>query len=231
MRYKKKWYKKVLLFLFFAAALIWTLVPVYIVISNSFRRTLDMKIMPPEIIFTPILSHYEKILTLDNFSKYFRNSAVIAVSVTALTILLGTLAAYGMKLFKSRLGQHLSNVLLLGKMVPAITILIPLFMMMNRLKLTGTFAAPILAHSCMSLPFVTWLMASFIRDIPTELLESASEMCIRDRIMAYHNLGVSKADQIGMAGELWDQENTTAEQKEAWLMRFKRLGLTKIKIG
>jgi len=49
--------------------------------------------------------------------------------------------------------------------------------------------------------------------------------------MAYHNLGVSKADQIGMAGELWDQENTTAEQKEAWLMRFKRLGLTKIKIG
>lgn len=81
-----------------------------------------------------------------------------------------------MKLFKSRLGQHLSNVLLLGKMVPAITILIPLFMMMNRLKLTGTFAAPILAHSCMSLPFVTWLMASFIRDIPTELLESASVM-------------------------------------------------------
>ena len=156
MRYKKKWYKKVLLFLFFAAALIWTLVPVYIVISNSFRRTLDMKIMPPKIIFTPILSHYEKILTLDNFSKYFRNSAVIAVSVTALTILLGTLAAYGMK--------------------PAITILIPLFMMMNRLKLTGTFAAPILAHSCMSLPFVTWLMASFIRDIPTELLESASVM-------------------------------------------------------
>ena len=156
MRYKKKWYKKVLLFLFFAAALIWTLVPVYIVISNSFRRTLDMKIMPPKIIFTPILSHYEKILTLDNFSKYFRNSAVIAVSVTALTILLGTLAAYGMKLFKSRLGQHLSNVLLLGKMVPAITILTPLFMM--------------------SLPFVTWLMASFIRDIPTELLESASVM-------------------------------------------------------
>ena len=114
MRYKKKWYKKVLLFLFFAAALIWTLVPVYIVISNSFRRTLDMKIMPPKLLFTPILSHYEKILTLDNFSKYFRNSAVIAVSVTALTILLGTLAAYGMKLFKSRLGQHLSNVLLLG---------------------------------------------------------------------------------------------------------------------
>lgn len=176
MQYKRKWYIKMLIALLFAFALVWTLVPVYIVISNSFRRTLDMKIMPPQLIFQPLFTHYEKILSLDNFGKYFTNSIIIAGSVTVLTIFLGTLAAYGMKLFKSRLGQHLSNILLLGKMVPAITILIPLFMMMNRMKLTGTYVAPVLAHSCMSLPFVTWLMASFIRDLPTELLEAASVM-------------------------------------------------------
>lgn len=176
MRYKKKWYIKLLLFLLFAIALVWTLVPVYIILSNSFRRTLDMKIMPPKLLFQPIFSHYQKLLVLDNFGKYFRNSAIITLSVTVLTIMVGTMAAYGMKLFQSKLGQYISNVLLLGKMVPAITILIPLFMMMNRMKLTGTFVAPVLAHSCMSLPFVTWLMAGFIRDIPKELLESASVM-------------------------------------------------------
>lgn len=176
MQYRRKWYAKLLIALLLAFALLWTAVPAYIVISNSFRRTLDMKIMPPKLIFQPVFSHFEKILTLDNFGKYFCNSMVIACSVTVLTIFLGTLAAYGMKLFRSKLGQHLSNVLLLGKMVPAITILIPLFIMMNRLKLTGTYVAPVLAHSCMSLPFVTWLMASFIRDIPTELLEAASVM-------------------------------------------------------
>lgn len=176
MQYKRKWYVKLTICLLLSAALIWTLVPVYIVVSNSFRRTLDMKIMPPQLIFQPIFTHYEKILTLDNFRKYFVNSVVIVASVTFLTILLGMFAAYGMKLFKSRLGEYLSNVLLLGKMVPAITILIPLFMMMNRLKLTGTYIAPVLAHSCMSLPFVTWLMAGFIRDIPSELLEAASVM-------------------------------------------------------
>ena len=180
MQYKRKWYVKFGIYLLLAFATVWTVVPAYIVISNSFRKTLDMKIMPPKLIFEPIFSHYEKILTLDNFGKYFLNSMIIACSVTALTIFLGTLAAYGMKLFRSKLGQHLSNVLLLGKMVPAITILIPLFMMMNRMKLTGTYIAPILAHSCMSLPFVTWLMASFIRDIPTDLLEAASVMgCTR----------------------------------------------------
>lgn len=176
MTYKKKWYFKLLLLLLFLIALAWTLVPTYIIISNSFRRALDMKIMPPQIIFEPIFTHFEKLLTLDSFGKYFKNSAIITLSVTFLTILLGTLAAYGMKLFKSKIGQYISNVLLLGKMVPAITIMLPLFMMMNQTKLTGTYLAPILAHSCMSLPFVTWLMASFIRDIPKELLEAASVM-------------------------------------------------------
>ena len=57
--------------------------------------------------------------------------------------------------------------------MPSITILIPLFVMLNRMRLTGTLLGPILAHSAMGLPFVTWLMASFIRDIPTELIESA----------------------------------------------------------
>lgn len=176
MDYKKKWYVKLVISVLVGAALIWTVVPIYIVVSNSFRKTLEMKIMPPKMIFEPIFSHFIKILTLDNFGKYFINSIIITGSVTIVCIMIGTFAAYGLKLFKSKMGQHISNVLLLGKMVPAITILIPLFMMMNRMKLTGTYIAPVLAHCCMSLSFVTWLMASFIRDIPTELLEAASVM-------------------------------------------------------
>ena len=85
----------------------------------------------------------------------------------------GTLSAYALKLFVSRLGERLSNFLLLGKLVPSITILIPLFVMLNRMRLTGTYVGPVLAHTAICLPFVTWLMASFVRDIPAELLESA----------------------------------------------------------
>lgn len=169
--------------LFLALFVLWTVIPVYIVVSNSFRRTIEMKQMPPKLIFTPTLGHYEKILTLDRFGVYFRNSTVISVSVTALTILLGSMAAYGLKLFRSRIGKRISSVLLLGKMVPSITILIPLFVLMNRARLTGTYAAPILALSCLSLPFVTWLMTGFIADIPQELIESASlEGCARMKI-------------------------------------------------
>lgn len=167
---------KIIMFLFLVFGLIWTIVPVYVVVSNAFRKTLDIKQMPPELIFEPTLQHFENILKLDDFGKYFVNSLIISISVTIITIILGSLAGYGMKIFESSLGKKLSNMLLLGKMVPVITILIPLFMMMNKVYLTGTYIAPILAHSCLSLPFVTWLMAGFIEDIPMELLESASVM-------------------------------------------------------
>lgn len=164
---------RVLNYLIILVLLVVTLIPVYVVLSNSFRQTLDIKKMPPELFFKPTLVHFQRIIQRDDFLKYFLNSTIIAVSVTFTTIGLGTLSAYGLKLFVSRLGERLSNLLLVGKLVPSITILIPLFVMLNRARLTGTYIGPILAHSAMGLPFVTWMMASFVRDIPKEMMESA----------------------------------------------------------
>ncbi|MDY4611811.1 MAG: carbohydrate ABC transporter permease [Sphaerochaetaceae bacterium] len=177
MNYKtKKILSRMLMYCILILFILWTVVPIYIVISNSFRKTIEIKQMPPKLVFEPTFSHYEKILSLDRFGVYFKNSMIISCSVTAFTILLGSLAAYGLKICKSSIGKRISNVLLLGKMVPSITILVPLFVMMNRVRLTGTYLAPILTLSCLSLPFVTWLMAGFIGDIPDELIESASIM-------------------------------------------------------
>lgn len=170
---RRRWYLRTIDYLIIAVLLVLTLTQVYMVVSNSFRETLAIKQMPPELLFKPTLVHYQRLIERDNFLKYFVNSIIISVSVTITTIGLGTLAAYGLKLFVSRFGERLSNVLLLGKLVPSITILIPLFVMLNRVRLTGTYFGPILAHSAMGLPFVTWLMASFVRDIPREILESA----------------------------------------------------------
>ncbi len=178
----KKMMSRIAIYFFLILFILWTVVPVYIVISNSFRRTIEIKQMPPKLIFTPTFEHYEKIISLDRFGIYFRNSAIISISVTCFTLVLGSMAAYGLKIFRSKIGKRISNFLLLGKMVPSITILIPLFILMNRARLTGTFLAPILTLSCLSLPFVTWLMTGFIADIPTELIESASlEGCTRMR--------------------------------------------------
>ncbi|MEG0865221.1 MAG: carbohydrate ABC transporter permease [Clostridia bacterium] len=173
---KTKWYWKVVRRLLVVLMVLVVIIPVYIVVSNAFRRTLDIKHMPPALVFMPILTHFERVLSVDNFSQYFLNSLVIAGSTTALVIMLGTLAAYGLRLFKSKWGVRLSNIMMLGKLVPSITILIPLYVMLNHMSLTGHYISPILAHSAISVPFVTWLMRGFIEDIPNELMESATEM-------------------------------------------------------
>ncbi|PKM68653.1 MAG: hypothetical protein CVU95_03365 [Firmicutes bacterium HGW-Firmicutes-2] len=101
--------------------------------------------------------------------KYFFNSAVVAISTSIIVILLGTLTAYGILIYRSKLGEYFSVFMILGKLVPTITILIPLYIMMNKMGLTGTYFAPIIAHSVIQLPFITWLMLSFMRGLPKEL--------------------------------------------------------------
>ncbi len=176
MNVKTKWWGRILQRLLVLVFLLIAVIPVYIVVSNAFRRTLDIKRMPPKLIFAPILTHFERVLSVDNFAQYFLNSLIIAGCTTFLVIMMGTLAAYGLRLFKSRIGVRLSNIMMLGKLVPSITIMIPLYIMLNRLQWTGHFISPILAHAAISVPFVTWLMRGFIEDIPAEMFESATEL-------------------------------------------------------
>ena len=170
---KDKLHIRLLRYLFLLILLIITLTPIYIIVSNSFRPTLQIKEMPPKLLFTPTLKHFLRLIEYDNFINYFINSIIISVGVTALTIGLGVMAAYGLKICKSRIGERLSNLMLLGKLVPAVTILIPFFIMMNRIHLTGTYLGPIISHSAMTMPFIVWLMVGFVRDIPQEIIESA----------------------------------------------------------
>lgn len=176
MNVKTKWWSRILERLLALTFLLIAIIPVYIVVSNAFRRTLDIKRMPPKLIFAPILTHFERVLSVDNFAQYFLNSLIIAGCTTFLVIMMGTLAAYGLRLFKSRIGLRLSNIMMLGKLVPSITIMIPLYIMLNRMQWTGHFISPILAHAAISVPFVTWLMRGFIEDIPAEMFESATEL-------------------------------------------------------
>jgi multiple sugar transport system permease protein len=60
-----------------------------------------------------------------------------------------------------------------GKLVPAITMLLPLFALLNLTRLLGTYVGPVLAHTAVNLPFVIWLIMGFIRDVPKDLEAAA----------------------------------------------------------
>lgn len=159
--------------IFLTLFIIWTVTPILLVISNSFKTALDIKKMPPAFIFTPTLQNYIKAFSVGEFGLYFKNSAIIATITTLISVFCGAMGGYALMLTKSRWGQTVSNMMLLGKLVPAITILIPFYVILNSMNLYGGFIGPILAHCSVNLPFVIWLMLGFIKEVPQEMFESA----------------------------------------------------------
>ena len=162
--------RAVILALFF----LWSLIPVYIVINNSIKPTLDITAIPPKLFFQPTLSHFQKAFSNGDFLLYFKNSIIITSVTTLICVLFGAMGAYGLLIMKSRAGKQASSFLLIGKLVPSITILIPFYSILVKLGLHRTYIGVILAHCSLNLPFIVWLILGFMRDIPMELLEAAT---------------------------------------------------------
>lgn len=163
---------KVITYIFLSAALLSTMIPIYLVISNSIKPTLLIQTKVPTVIYTPTLSHFTKIFRDGNIGSYFLNSIIVATITTIISVIGGAMGGYGLILSRSRWSRHASNFILLGKLVPSIAILIPFFSILRFTGMQGTYLGPILAHCSVNLPFVLWLMLSFMKDIPKELFES-----------------------------------------------------------
>ena len=161
---------KYLVLLLFAA---WTLVPVFVVVTNSFKTEMAIFSVPFKLFFIPTLSNYHRAFAMGEFGRYFLNSMIVAFSSSFLSVSLGVLAAYGFTNIRERYSKMLNVVLILGKSVPAITVLLPLFVILGRVHLLGTFVGPIVTHTSINLPFVIWLIIGFINDIPSDLATAA----------------------------------------------------------
>lgn len=163
---------RLLMYLALALFVVWTVVPIWLVISNSFKVPIEIKQMPPSVFFTPTLTNYDKAWSVGDFGRYFANSAIVAGATTAISVVCGAMGGYALILTRSRWGRVTGNLLLLGKLVPAITVLIPFYLILNAAGLFGNWLGPIMAHCSVNLPFVIWLMIGFMKDIPAEIFES-----------------------------------------------------------
>nr|WP_307730325.1 ABC transporter permease subunit [Alsobacter ponti] len=101
------------------------------------------------------------------------NSVIVGVGVALGNVVLGSLAAYSFARLDFRGSQTLMFAYLVSRMVPAIGIMIPLYVVMQRLGLLNSLASLIIAETAETLPFSIWLLAGYFRTIPRELEEAA----------------------------------------------------------
>jgi multiple sugar transport system permease protein len=119
------------------------------------------------------LANYLSMFNQLSIGKYFGNSLVTAVFGTLVSVFLGALASYGLTRFSSRLG-NLFLVFTLGvRMIPLISVAIPLYRIIGEIGLMDTKLALILIYTSINIPFVIWMMLGFFDSLPKELDESA----------------------------------------------------------
>jgi multiple sugar transport system permease protein len=146
------------------------LLPFAWMVLSSFKSALQIIELPPRLLFRPTLQNYVNVFATQNFAQYFWNSLVIGAGSTGLGLVLGLPAAYSIARYRQ---QGLALAILIARIVPGITFLIPLFILFRALGLVDTYVSLILAHLLVGLPFIVWVMVPFFEAIPLSLEEAA----------------------------------------------------------
>lgn len=115
----------------------------------------------------------EEIVRQGDLPKRYVNSLIICITSTLLTIILGTLTAYGFSRFKVAGKDDWLFFILSTRMLPPVVVVIPIFLMFKNLSLTDSHIGLILLYTAFNVSFAVWVMKGFIDEIPTEYEEAA----------------------------------------------------------
>lgn len=159
-----------------AILLLWTLFPIYWMLSLAIRSsaelTGELSLLPQS--FT--LEHFAELFNKKNFGVAIKNSLEITFISLAISLVFGLMCAYilARARFRYRLKGPTMFWVLLVRVLPPIAFALPLYIMMNDLGLINTKIPLILSHVLINIPFIIWLMVSFFGSLPVEVEESAS---------------------------------------------------------
>ena len=152
-------------------AVLLILFPIYWMIITSLK-------LPREIYRVPSLwpqvftgANYRALIDNKGFLLDIRNSLVVAASVTAISLVICSLAAYSMARFRYRFKSLFGRLILFAYLTPTSLLFIPLSILMARLGLGNSLHGLILVYLTFSLPLGTWLLQGYFRGVPRELEE------------------------------------------------------------
>lgn len=166
--------KRSLLWVGLIAGGLFAAIPVFWMLSSSFKSNTAIFAFPPKIIDGSFsLDAYVAVLTTPAILGYFVNSYLVAIVVTIVTAATSILTAYALSRFQFRGKRVFQSVVIGVQAVPPITLLIPFFGIMAALGLYDTYPGLILSHVVITLPYSIVMMASYLDGLPIELDEAA----------------------------------------------------------
>lgn len=173
---------KILTPIFLSVYLVWTLLPLFIMVMASMKDLLDAFDTPAVgdwagvtmfFDFTPTLKHYYVLFAENNFGVYLFNSLVASLGSALVAVTLGSMAAYSLARMEFRGKKDLLFWIISTRMAPMVAVTVPLYAIFRSLDLVGTLPGLILAFTTFNLPFAIWILKGFFENVPYAIEEAA----------------------------------------------------------
>jgi multiple sugar transport system permease protein len=148
--------------------------PVLWALLTSFKTERDVLAYPPLLVFAPTLANYREVLFGgSSILPNLWSSVVVSVWATLLTMLFAVPAAYALARLRYP-GKRASGFYVLAtQMLPPVGLIIPYYLVLQRVGGLDTYSGLVLIYLTFSLPFAIWLMVSYFEDVPYEMEEAA----------------------------------------------------------
>jgi multiple sugar transport system permease protein len=183
------------------AALALVLFPILWMIFASMRPTLETLSDPPVWIPRDVtFAAYAQLLADPTQLRYFFNTYLIAFVTAVLSVLLGSLCAYGFSRFHIAGARYILLGLLGLQLLPNVALVLPFFNMSQALGIHNTYLALIIADTSFALPIAAWLLKGFFDSIPIALEDAAMlDGCTRLQCLRYVVLPLALPGLVGTA--------------------------------
>ncbi len=171
------WFAKI----FVAFYLVWTVLPIFVMIVSSFKDLLESFQIPAVgdwlgarvfFNFSPTFQHYIDLFTQQPFGTYLFNSIVAAGGSAIISVVLGSMAAYSLSRTDFKLKNDVFFWIISTRMAPVVAVLVPLFAIFRSLNLVGSLPGLILAYTTFNLPFAIWILKGFFDNVPYAIEEA-----------------------------------------------------------
>ncbi len=120
----------------------------------------------------PTVQNYVQAWTQNSFSRYFVNSLIVSIGTVVITVVIASLAAFAFARYKFRFKELIFYIFLASLAVPNLLLLIPQFLLMDKLHLLDSLFGLVLLYVSSNLPFTIFLLRGFFEAIPKEYEES-----------------------------------------------------------
>ena len=153
--------------------LVFFLGPFFWILTTSLKGNEDYFAFPPVWIpAEPSLKHYAALFTRSSGARYFTNSLVTSSLSMVAALAVSVPTAYAIARWRFG-GGYLSVFLLVLRMLPAIALIIPIYITYRLIGLTNSYAGLVIIYTVVYIPFAVWLLVGFLRDFPVEIEEAA----------------------------------------------------------